>query len=97
MACRIWHDTEHLNHVSIHHILGRSDSWKHWYVIPLCAGHHQDGTGNPALKGLAVHPWKARFEKRYGDQESLWLKSLEILVEQGGEIPDGIRDWLETS
>jgi len=38
-------------------------------VLPLCAGHHQDGTGAPGL--IAVHPYKARFEERYGKQSDL--------------------------
>jgi hypothetical protein len=39
-------------------------------VLPLCAGHHQKGTGpNPSL--IAVHPNKARFEERYGSQMEL--------------------------
>jgi hypothetical protein len=39
-------------------------------VLPLCAGHHQDGTGNNK-ELIAVHPYKARFEARYGAQMKL--------------------------
>jgi hypothetical protein len=31
--------------VSIHHIDGRTKPEAHTKVLPLCAGHHQDGTG----------------------------------------------------
>ena len=55
--------------VSIHHIDGRTKPGAHKRVLPLCAGHHQDGTGIPGL--IAVHPWKARFEDRYGKQDDL--------------------------
>ena len=97
VACRAGHGVFHPVYVSIHHISGRSKPWHHWYVLPLCAGHHQDGTGNPKLKGIAVHPWKARFESRYGDQESLWLKSLEYLVQEGGEVPEALKTELEAA
>lgn len=56
--------------VSIHHIDGRTKPGCHQLVLPLCAGHHQDGTG-PDPTMLAIHPWKARFEKKYGTQAEL--------------------------
>lgn len=55
--------------VSIHHIDGRTKPDAHKKVLPLCAGHHQDGTGAAGL--IAVHPWKARFETKYGTQSEL--------------------------
>lgn len=59
--------------ISLHHIDGRTKPGAHKLVIGLCAGHHQDGTGtDPAM--IAVHPYKARFEARYGTQ-------LELLAE----------------
>lgn len=64
--------------VSIHHIDGRTKPDAHYNVLPLCAGHHQDGTGIPGL--IAVHPWKARFEARYGSQWDL-LSMVKILIE----------------
>jgi hypothetical protein len=59
------------NHeISLHHIDGRTKPGAHFLVLPLCAGHHQQGTGaNPAL--IAVHPNKARFEERHGTQMEL--------------------------
>lgn len=59
--------------ISLHHFAGRTAVNAHMYVLPLCAGHHQDGTGtDPSL--IAIHPYKARFEERYGTQ-------MELLVE----------------
>jgi hypothetical protein len=56
--------------ISLHHIAGRTAPNAHMLVLPLCAGHHQDGTGtDPSL--IAVHPYKARFEARYGTQMEL--------------------------
>lgn len=57
-------------HVSIHHIDGRAKPGCHMRVLPLCAGHHQDGTGEDKTM-VAVHPYKSRFEVRYGAQMDL--------------------------
>jgi hypothetical protein len=66
------------NHVSIHHIDGRTKEGCHRNVLPLCAGHHQQGTGNDKSL-VAVHPNKARFEKLYGTQEYLRLYAFNLL------------------
>lgn len=73
--------------VSIHHIDGRTKPWAHWLVLPLSAGNHQDGTGAPGR--IAVHPWKARFEARYGRQVDLLRLCIEMLIERGCSVPDG--------
>ncbi|MFU7349594.1 Ref family recombination enhancement nuclease [Pseudomonas paraeruginosa] len=67
-------------HVSIHHIDGRTKPGAHLRVLPLCSGHHQDGTGAPGL--IAVHPWKRRFEEKYGTQLELLEECMEILAER---------------
>ena len=76
IACRKdgWHNPD----VSVHHIDGRTKPGAHLLVLPLCAGHHQDGTGpNPTL--IAVHPYKARFEERYGAQRELLAECLDMI------------------
>lgn len=66
------------DYVSIHHVDGRTKPGCHLLVLPLCAGHHQEGTGtDPTL--LAVHPWKTRFEKRYGAQLDLVAECMSLL------------------
>lgn len=74
-------DGVHQPVVSIHHIDGRTKPGCHKLVLPLCAGHHQQGTGeNKEL--VAVHPYKARFEALYGSQEylmQLCAKMLEVM------------------
>lgn len=78
------------NHqVSIHHVDGRTKPNAHWLVLPLCAGHHQDGTGAPGL--IAVHPYKARFEQRYGNQHSLMVDCALQLIGMGFEIPKTVQ------
>lgn len=68
IACRI--DGKENPFVSIHHVDGRTKDGCHRKVLPLCAGHHQDGTGNDKTM-IAVHPYKAAFSEHYGSQESL--------------------------
>lgn len=64
--------------VSIHHIDGRTKPGCHCLVLALCASHHQEGTGkNPHY--VAVHPWKKRFEAKYGKQLELMAHSVQIL------------------
>ena len=77
VACR--KDGHYNPHVSIHHIDGRTKPGCHKLVLPLCGSHHQDdGSGF-----LAVHPWKARFEKRYGAQLDLLAECLHLLNLKG--------------
>lgn len=64
--------------VSIHHIQGRTSPGAHMKVIPLCAGHHQDGTGQDKSL-IAVHPYKARFEAKYGSQMDLLAECRQML------------------
>lgn len=84
VACRL--DGVGNFNVSVHHMDGRTKPDAHWLVLPLCAGHHQDGTGAPGL--IAVHPWKARFESEYGRQRDLLIAAIEILHNRGQVVPD---------
>ena len=71
IACRLDGNINHV--VSVHHCDGRTKPGCHKKVLPLCAGHHQDGTGEDKTM-IAIHPWKRRFEERYGTQEVLMEK-----------------------
>ena len=79
IACAI--DGRFNDHVSIHHIDGRTKPDCHRKVLPLCAGHHQDGTGNDKTL-IAVHPYKARFERHYGSQYALVALVMDKLREK---------------
>lgn len=68
IACLL--DGNHNPVVSIHHCDGRTKPGCQLKVLPLCAGHHQDGTGNDKTM-IARHPYKARFEAKYGTEEQL--------------------------
>ena len=54
-------------HVSIHHTDGRTKPGAHRRVLPLCGPHHQTG----GMEAPAIHPWKARWEAKYGTQAEL--------------------------
>lgn len=72
--------------VSIHHVDGRTKAGCHRLVLPLCAGHHQDGTGEDKAL-VAVHPYKARFEARYGTQAELMARCAHLLNLRPGYVP----------
>lgn len=66
----------------------------HWLTLPLCGPHHQC-QGIPGV--IAVHPYKARFEAKYGKQEELIAQCAAILIEQGVEVPEELTEWLGVS
>lgn len=80
IACKI--DGNFNPIVSIHHVDGRTKAGSHRKVLALCAGHHQDGTGNDKSM-IAVHPYKARFEAKYGTQTSLMQLTNKLLSDRG--------------
>ena len=63
-------------YVSIHHIDGRTKPGAHSKVLPLCGPHHQVG----GTEAPSIHPWKARFEEKYGTQEHLLKLTLEAIA-----------------
>lgn len=68
-------------HVSIHHVDGRTKPGCHILVLPLYAGHHQDGTGEDKSL-ISVHPWKAQFELLYGEQLALVAECMKLIGEK---------------
>ena len=67
------------DYVSIHHVDGRTKEGCHLLVLPLCAPHHQRDDTDP-LNRIAVHPWKDRFEKRYGQQLALVAECMALIA-----------------
>ena len=78
VACRL--DGHINNYVSIHHIDGRTKPGCHRLVLPLCFLHHQGGGGDAVV---SVHPWRVRFEHKYGKQMDLKRMCDEML---GGDL-----------
>lgn len=73
IICRLFFD-EFNDHVSIHHVDGRKKPGAQFNVLPLCGAHHQTGG-----EGVALHPFKATWERIYGTQKELKIKCDEIL------------------
>ena len=66
IACRI---DGNYRQAAVHHIVCSGRRMGHLFTIGLCdPGHHQNGQH---LGLISVHPWKARFEARYGSQLDL--------------------------
>jgi hypothetical protein len=76
IACLI--DGRFNDHVSIHHLDGRTKPDCHKEVLALCAQHHQQDDTDQ-LGRIAVHPNKAQFEGRYGSQYALLAYVMERL------------------
>jgi len=57
---------------AVHHIVVGGRRLGHLFTLPLCdPGHHQGGY---ALGLVSRHPWKARFEAKYGSELELLAK-----------------------
>jgi len=61
----------------IHHLDGKTKEGAHFHVIPLCYFHHREGSSNPQF--ISRHPFKRRFEERYGTELDLMFE-VELLV-----------------
>ena len=85
IACRM--DGRGVVPPAVHHILRGGRRMGHLFSLPLCdPGHHQNGES----KGMTSrHPWKARFEKRYGSELEL-LAVLSVEVASVKEACDGL-------
>lgn len=53
----------------VHHIDGKTKEGAHLKSIPLCYKHHRGGEDNASY--TSRHPFKKRFEERYGTQYEL--------------------------
>lgn len=76
-------------HVSIHHCDGRTKAHAHYFVLPLCAGHHQQGHG-PVPAMLAVHGNKARFIAEYGREIELVDVCAQLVRAASRVVPGGV-------
>lgn len=50
----------------IHHVDGKTRREAHQRTLPLCFRHHREGVDNEYY--TSRHPFKARFEARYGTE-----------------------------
>jgi len=85
IACRL--DGLPPRPTAVHHILRGGRRIGHKATLPLCdPGHHQ---GGEALGLVSRHPWKARFEQRYGSEDFLLshLQGVLKLQQDGSYAP----------
>lgn len=69
----------------IHHIDGKTKAGAHFHVIPLCYFHHRQGSDTELF--TSRHPYKARFEERYGPELELMFIVEELVNALGEEDP----------
>jgi hypothetical protein len=80
VACRL--DGMGYRRPAVHHMLRGGQRIGHMDTLPLCdPGHHQNGE---PLGMVSRHPWKARFEAKYGPEQVL-LDFLRTLKKQDYE------------
>lgn len=72
-ACR--KDGHYFEPAEIHHIVSGNKRMGHMFSLPLCSRHHRHGTQDEP----SIHPWKARFVKRYGSELQL-LAELQVAL-----------------
>lgn len=71
---------------TVHHIIRGGQRMGHLWSLPLCdPGHHQSGD---AFGLVCRHPWKARFEARYGTELQL-LAMLRLKLGWPTDLPSG--------
>lgn len=75
IVCRVHFNAE--TPAEIHHLSGKTDEDAHFKTIPLCHPHHRGGSGTGPF--LSRHPYKRRWEERFGTEEELWLKVVELV------------------
>ena len=73
IACYIDGNPNH--YCLIHHCDGRTKPGSHKKVLPLCDKHHQTG----GEEAPSIHPWRNRFEAKYGSQAELMEKCRRLL------------------
>jgi len=64
----------------IHHILDGNRRIGHHSVLPLCVPHHRGGSdGDSYPHAVSRHPFKRRFEDKYGTEQVLLAQVKERL------------------
>lgn len=67
----------------VHHLLRAGRRISHLLTIGLCHQHHQGNLNTPEL--VSRHPYKAEFERRYGDEFTL-LCHQRVLIAKRREL-----------
>jgi len=78
IVCKLHHDC--FSPAEIHHLYGKTVPEAHLKTIPLCFRHHREGVNNDLY--VSRHPFKKEFEERYGSQEQLLEKTIDIMLKE---------------
>lgn len=65
----------------IHHVAGKTKPGAHYNILGLCPPHHRHGYDNDQF--TSRHPYKARFEERYGPEAQLVIITRQRLRDRG--------------
>ena len=83
IACRI--EGRGNTPAEIHHIDGKTREGAHFHVLPLCYFHHRQGSDSELF--TSRHPYKRRFEERYGPETELMFMVEELVMKMREEDP----------
>ena len=67
IVCKVHHET--FSPAEIHHLDGKTKPDAHLMVLPLCHLHHRSGRDDEFA--TSRHPYRVRWEARYGTEEHL--------------------------
>lgn len=73
---------------SPHHRTGKTAPGAHYLTLGLCYPHHQGGVD--CIEYTSRHPYKARFEERYGTEEELQQAILDRI---GVQLDEQAKDF----
>ena len=67
----------------VHHLMGKTKRGSHLLTIPLCYAHHRSGLTNDRV--TSRHPFKNRFEDRYGSEQDLYQWTVNTIGQRNGQ------------
>ena len=88
IGCIVCRNKGFINPAEIHHLDGRMKKGCHFKVLPLCYEHHRGGRDT---EPISRHPYKKRFENKYGTEEKLLeqVDDILLLIEQVHTLDNG--------
>jgi len=79
LGCIVCRNNGYETPAEIHHLDGSRKPGAHYKTIGLCFLHHNAHIDSPDV--TSRHPYKARFEERYGNEWELWKQTKELIYE----------------
>jgi len=79
LGCIVCLNQGFINPAEIHHTEGKTKKDCHFKVLPLCFEHHRKGGDK---EPISRHPYKKRFETKYGTEQELLKQVGKLLKKQ---------------